>query len=115
MRNENIAVNPRVETEPLTRRRFMGVAAMLTPGLCAVGPEGTALPDATRKQGNLDEHDLTEEIKKEEIRRAMLAGPSTVTAEASVAEMDHQGNLTFLRHGSNRTPFAPILLKVAVL
>jgi hypothetical protein len=29
MRNENIAVNPPVETGPLTRRRFIGVAAML--------------------------------------------------------------------------------------
>ena len=101
MRNENIAVNPAVETGPLTRRRFMGVAAMLAPGLCAMGPEGTALPEATTKQPNLDEHNLTEEMKKEKIRRAMLAGPSVVTAEATVAEMDHQGNLTVLRPGAN--------------
>ena len=64
MRNENIAVNPAVETGALTRRRFMGVAAMLAPGLCAMSPEGTALPEATTKQANLDEHNLTEEIKK---------------------------------------------------
>jgi hypothetical protein len=56
MRNENIAVNPPVETGPLTRRRFIGVAAMLAPGLCAMGPEGTALAEATTKQANLDEH-----------------------------------------------------------
>jgi hypothetical protein len=76
MKNENIAANPEAETGPLTRRRFMGVAAMLAPGLCGMGPEGTALPDATTKQANLDEHNLTEEVKKEKIRRAMLAGPS---------------------------------------
>src|SRR5258708_1780363 len=101
MRNENIAANPAVETGPLTRRRFMGVAAMLAPGLCAMGPEGTALPAATTKQANLDEHNLTEEIKKEKIRRAMLAGPSSVTAEATIAEMGHHGNLTVLRPGTN--------------
>jgi hypothetical protein len=54
MKNENIAANPEAETGPLTRRRFMGVAAMLAPGLCGMGPEGTALPDATTKQANLD-------------------------------------------------------------
>lgn len=101
MRNENIAVNPMVETGPLTRRRFMGVAAMLAPGLCAMGPQGTVLPDGTTKQANLNEHNLLEEIKKEKIRRAMLAGPSTATAEATVAEMDRQGNLTVLRRGTN--------------
>jgi len=107
MRNENIAVNPPVETGPLTRRRFIGVAAMLAPGLCAMGPEGTALAEATTKQANLDEHNLTEEIKKEKIRRAMLAGPSIVTAEATVAEMDRQGNLTVLRHGTNQWVCVP--------
>jgi hypothetical protein len=90
MRNENVAVNQAADTEPLTRRRFMGVAAMFAPGLCGIGPDGAALSDPTTKQANLDEHNLTEEIKKEKIRRAMLAGPSTVTAEAAVAEMDRQ-------------------------
>jgi len=98
MRNENVAVNQAAETEPLTRRRFMGVAAMLAPGLCGISPEGAA---SSTKQANLDEHNLSEEIEKEKIRRAMLAGPATVTAEATVAEMDRQGNLTVLRHGTN--------------
>jgi len=71
---------------------------MLAPGLCGISSEGAALSDPTTKQANLDEHSLTEEIKKEKIRRAMLAGPSVVTAEAIVAEMDRQGNLTVLRH-----------------
>src|SRR5882724_11897908 len=101
MRNENIAAKPAVESGPLTRRRFMGVAAMLAPGLCAMGPEGTALPAATTKQANLDEHNLTEESKEENSRRAMLAGPPAVTAEAMAAEMDHHGNLTVPRPGTN--------------
>ncbi len=48
-----------------------------------------------------DENRMAEEIKKEKIRCAMLAGPSSVTAEATIAEMDHQGNLTVLRPGTN--------------
>ena len=44
---------------------------------------------------------MIEEIQKEKIRRAMLAGPSIVTSEATVAEMDHQGNMTVLRWGTN--------------
>jgi hypothetical protein len=48
-----------------------------------------------------DEEIKREEIKKEKIRRAMLAGPSSVTAEATVAEMDAHGNLTVLRPGTN--------------
>jgi hypothetical protein len=107
MRNESVAVNQAADTEPLTRRRFMGVAAMLAPGLCAMGPEGTVLPDGTTKQANLNEHNLLEEIKKEKIRRAMLAGPSTVTAEATVADMDRQGNLTVLRRGTNEWVCVP--------
>jgi hypothetical protein len=45
--------------------------------------------------------DLKEEIKKEKIRRAMLAGPSVITKDATVAEMDRHGNLTVLRPGTN--------------
>jgi hypothetical protein len=44
---------------------------------------------------------LMEEIKKEKIRRALLAGPTSVTSEATVAEMDREGNLTVLRRGTN--------------
>jgi hypothetical protein len=44
---------------------------------------------------------VAEEIKKEKIRRAMLAGPSSVTAEATVAEMDRHGTMTVLRPGTN--------------
>jgi hypothetical protein len=50
---------------------------------------------------------MTEEIKKEKIRRAMLAGPPSVTADAMVAEIDHLGNLTVLRPGKNEWVCVP--------
>jgi hypothetical protein len=49
----------------------------------------------------LDGDRMTEEINKEKIRRAMLAGPSVVTSEATIAEMDQQGRLIILRPGKN--------------
>jgi len=77
----------------VTRRKFISVAALssaaFTPLAVAIERDRTA------------EEMKAEEIKKEKIRRAMLAGPSSVTAEATVAEMDHQGNLTVLRPGKN--------------
>lgn len=51
--------------------------------------------------------DLDEEIKKEKIRRAMLAGPSVITKDATVAEMDRSGNLTVLRPGTNEWVCVP--------
>ncbi len=49
---------------------------------------------------------MAEEIKKEKIRRAMLAGPSFVTSEAAVAEMDRHGNMAVLRPGTNESSVA---------
>ena len=44
---------------------------------------------------------LAEGIKQEKIRRAMLAGPSCVTSEATVAELNLDGGMTVLRPGTN--------------
>ncbi|HEY6788442.1 MAG TPA: hypothetical protein VI365_14140 [Trebonia sp.] len=52
-------------------------------------------------QGQAEEHIMAEEVKREKIRRAMLAGPSCVTSEATVAEMDKGGHMTVLRSGTN--------------
>ncbi len=52
-------------------------------------------------QSESEEQIMAEAIKKEKIRRAMLAGPSCITSEATVAEMDRDGNLTVLRQGTN--------------
>ncbi|HTD61779.1 MAG TPA: hypothetical protein VK679_14100 [Gemmatimonadaceae bacterium] len=44
---------------------------------------------------------IADEIKREKIRRARLAGPACVAKQATVAEMDGQGNMTILEQGSN--------------
>ena len=86
-------------TEFVTRRQFIGKAALSSTALTPLG--------ATFKGEQTMEQMMAEEIKKEKIRRAMLAGPSSVTAEATVAEMDHQGNLTVLRPGKNEWVCVP--------
>jgi hypothetical protein len=53
------------------------------------------------ESANAQEQTMAEAIRNEKIRRAMLAGPSCVTSEATVAEMDMDGNLTVLRPGTN--------------
>src|SRR5258708_13354307 len=80
--------------EAFSRRKFMSVAAVSGVALTSLG----AATEGER---------MTEEIKKEKIRRAMLAGPSEVTADATVGEFDHLGNLTLLRPGTNEWVFAP--------
>jgi hypothetical protein len=52
----------------------------------------------SKTQGETKEQILAEEIKNEKIRRAMLAGPSCITTEAAMAEMDFKGQLTVLRN-----------------
>ena len=81
--------------KPLARRKFISVAALSGAGLAALKPH------EIEEHAMADENPMAEEIKKEKIRRAMLAGPSSVTAEATVAEIDHQGNLTVIRPGTN--------------
>jgi hypothetical protein len=96
--------------EPLTRRKFIGIAAISSAGLRSFNAydqlaRSEEAPGAIGKAGgHLAAHGgdhMTEEIKKEKIRRAMLAGPSSVTADATVAEMDDQGNMTVIRPGTN--------------
>jgi hypothetical protein len=43
-------------------------------------------PHESEEHAVADEDRMAEEIKKEKIRRAMLAGPPSVTTEATVAE-----------------------------
>jgi hypothetical protein len=44
-----------------------------------------------------DKNHAAGEIKREKIHRAMLAGPSSITSEATVAGLDRQGNLTVVQ------------------
>jgi hypothetical protein len=96
--------------EPLARRKFISMAVASGAGLASLSAhdqlarsaEGPgAIGEASDHFAAPDGDHMAEEIKQEKIRRAMLAGPSSVTAEATVAEMDHQGNLTVLRPGTN--------------
>jgi hypothetical protein len=96
--------------EPWARRKFLSMAALSGAGLASLNahdslPRSAEEPAAT---GGAIEHlaspdgdHTAEEIRKEKIRRAMLAGPSSVTSEATISEMDRQGNLTVLRPGKN--------------
>src|SRR4029077_7187794 len=83
---------PRMDA--LSRRKFMSVAAVSGVALTSIG----AATEGER---------MTEEIKKEKIRRAMLAGPPEGTADATVGEFDHLGNLTVLRPGTNEWVCVP--------
>ena len=56
---------------------------------------GQSVQDTTNDQVK------AEEIRNEKIRRAMLAGPSVITSQATVAEMDKDGQMTVLRSGTN--------------
>ena len=83
---KNISTEQNAAKEPLARRKFIGVAALSGAGLASLSPH------EIQERAMADENRIAEELKKEKIRRAMLAGPSSVTAEATIAEMDHQGN-----------------------
>jgi hypothetical protein len=48
------------------------------------------------------DNNMSDEIAKAKIRRALLSGPESVTREATVAEMDAQGKMTVLRPGTNQ-------------
>jgi hypothetical protein len=61
---------------------------------------------ATSKAG-MAPMNAAQEIVKEKIRRALLAGPDCITKDATVAEMDAQGNSTVLRQGTNRWVCVP--------
>lgn len=96
---EDSSANRNGAPEFVTRRKFIGMAALSS---AALAPLGTTVNGEQAM-----EQTMAEEIKKEKIRRAMLAGPTSVTAEATVAEMDHQGNLTILRPGKNEWVCVP--------
>ena len=73
----------------MSRREFVETVAFAGAG--ALTPSGAAMGGDR----------MSDEILKEKIRRARLSGPSMVTADATVAEMDAQGNLSVLHQGTN--------------
>ena len=57
-------------------------------------------PDAQAQQSGTES--LADTILEEKIRRSMLAGPPSITKDATVAEMTRQGEMTILRRGTNK-------------
>jgi hypothetical protein len=88
---------------PVSRRFFVGRAALagalpaLLPGV-GFGNDFSAADS---------ENNLVEAIRNEKIRRAKLAGPDVITRDATVADMDRQGNMTVLRPGTNEWVCVP--------
>jgi hypothetical protein len=70
--------------------RSLALAGALTPILASGG--------ATR---------MGDPILEEKIRRARLSGPSVVTADATVAEMASNGQMTILARGTNQWVCCP--------
>jgi hypothetical protein len=88
----------------LSRRRFVGSVAAMS----AVAHPLTAVafePQTT--QAPLGVATMTDAIISEKIRRARLSGPSQVTANATVAEMDAHGQLAVLSKGTNEWVCCP--------
>jgi hypothetical protein len=91
---ENPTTKEHGPAEPVTRRKFMSAAALSGAALAPLAATFHA-----KRPGD--------ETNNEKFRRVMLAGPSSVTAEATIAEMDHEGNLTVLRPGKNEWVCVP--------
>lgn len=87
----------------VSRRSFVG-GAIVTGALPAFLPPAASGGDS---QDASSTNHLDEEIRKEKIRRAMLSGPSAITKDATVADMDREGNMTVLRPGTNEWVCVP--------
>lgn len=86
----------------VSRRSFVGKAAIVG-ALPAFSPAAAfGEPQAAVSTSHLDE-----QIRNERIRRAMLSGPTVITKDATVAELDLQGNMTVLRPGTNEWVCVP--------
>jgi hypothetical protein len=99
MNGENISIDQNPSMRLVTRRKFIGVAALSGAGVASLSAHDQ-LARAAEIDGVMEQHEMlsenrmTEEINKEKIRRATLAGPSSVTSDATVAEMDRHGTMT---------------------
>ena len=83
----------------LTRRTLVAWLAMVSavaPALLPASALGSPANPASPGAGT-----MADAITAEKIRRARLSGPSQVTANATVAEMDAQGRFTVLSKGTN--------------
>lgn len=87
----------------VSRRSFVRKAAIAGtfPALASTAALGET------PQAGSSSNALEEAIRNERIRRALLSGPAVITKDATIAEMDLQGNLTVLRSGTNEWVCVP--------
>ena len=78
----------------VSRRGFVASAAFASVGMLMPAPDAQAQQSGTES--------LADTILEEKIRRSMLAGPPSITKDATVAEMTRQGEMTILRRGTNK-------------
>jgi hypothetical protein len=105
----------------ISRRMFVAAAAIVSADVAILGISTQAstrlsppinIEDALENKSkennamNVDGN-MSDEIVKEKIRRALLSGPDSVTREATVAELDAQGKMNVLRPGTNRWVCVP--------
>jgi hypothetical protein len=104
----------------MSRREFVETAAIAGAGLAALSVSVQAQAGASHHRGveapsnykqteeiAMSEDNVSDEIVKAKIRRALLSGPDSITKEATVAELDAQGKMTVLRPGTNRWVCVP--------
>jgi hypothetical protein len=94
----------------LTRREAIGQFALFGTVMAILQSRAYAQTGATGSYSNAaialpeqipvpsSEDDLEKAVK---IARAVRSGPSVITRDATVAEMDHHGTMTVLRQGNN--------------
>ena len=83
----------------ILRRTFVGLLAAAGTLAPIAGSATSARSPSSQNSNGVTS--MTDAILVEKIRRARLSGPSIVTADATVAEMDADGQLTILSKGSN--------------
>ena len=112
---------PSGDPTTISRRLFAGAAAIASMGLATLNISARALAGPSDHRGLADpsdqkaaentaingDHNVSDEIVKAKIRRALLSGPEIITQEATVAEMDAQGKMTVLRPGTNHWVCVP--------
>ena len=81
-------------TDAMSRRSFAGTAALAAIALAA----GTARMSAT----TLESEAKQDEALNAKIRRARLSGPSVITKDATVAEIDAEGKMKVFVQGTNK-------------
>jgi hypothetical protein len=107
-------------TQSLSRRTFVEAAVIAGTGLTVAGlaphafggalspPNSNGTHDGSHKVTKFDgEKAMSDDSTLERIRRARLSGPDSVTREATVAEINADGELKVLRPGTNQWVCVP--------